>query len=538
MRKQRGYFLILAVVFIFVMGLMGSLVAYLLASRAMVSAAVYSGLQTFYIAESGLEAAARYVTRSSVNIAPIRIACGAVTGTAQLTAATMSRGEFTVTATAPTVAYSSLSSAITSSATTLPVASAASFPAQGRVVVDRESIDYAAISGNSLIGVTRGVDGTLASSHASGASVGEFQCSLAVTAAIPSIASSKYQRVLQWGVQLQDGYAVGDRAGSSYSIYRWNGGTELAWSDESFASCGNNCRANLNAVSMLSYADGWAVGDRTLGGFLTFLRWNGSTWTPNLTVSGCNGQHLTGVSMVSSTQGWAVGERYTATCVGANRRYDILQWNGTTWVQLSPSTSPGVPADHPSNQNLNAVHVIDTTGNGAGNIGFAVGNGGRILQYNGTNWVAATSPTANNLFGVYVVSTSEAWAVGASGDILRWDGSTWSLFDSAVSQQLNAIAMIDTNGDGLADFGVAVGDSGRIMTYNGTAWTATTSSGNNLFAVGVIDENDVWAGGASGRLTHWDGSVWTTSAVTSVVNGLAFVAPKIKKATGWKQDFH
>lgn len=538
MRKQRGYFLILAVIFIFVIGMMGALLSYIFANRARISAAVYNGMGTFYIAESGLEAATRYITRPSLDVAPLRVSCGSVTGTVQLTAATMASGQFTATATAPVVRASTLSSVITSSASSIAVASAASFAAQGRIVIDRESIDYAAISGNTFVGLTRGADGTIASSHASGAAVGQYQCSLDVTAATPTIASSSYQRELQWGVQLQDGWAVGNRNVSNYTFYRWNGGTELSWTDNSFASCGTTCRANLNAVSMLSYADGWAVGDRTSGGFYTLLRWDGSSWTPNLTVTACSGQHLMGVSMVSSQEGWAVGIRDTATCSGSNYRYTVLRWNGSTWSALSNATSPSIPADNSANQNLNAVHVIDTNGDGAGNIGFAVGNNGAILKYNGSNWVADASPVSTNLFGVAVVSASEAWAVGASGDILKWNGSSWSLFDTTVSQQLNAVSMLDTNGDGLADFGVAVGNNGRIMTYNGSSWSATTSSSNNLFAVGVIDANDAWAAGAAGRLTHWDGSVWTTSSVAEVVNGLSFVSAKNKKTTGWTQVFH
>lgn len=534
MRHQRGYFLILAVIFIFVIGLMGVLIAHMFASRAKISAAVNNGLETFYIAESGLEAATRYITRPTLNTAPLRISCGSVTGTGQLTAATIASGQFTATATVPTVKSSTLSSTITSSATSITVASAATFAPQGRIVIDRESIDYAAISSNTFVGLTRGVDGTSASSHASGTQVSQYQCSLDVTSGMPTIASSDYQRQLQWGVQLQDGWAVGNRRGNNYTYYRWNGDTELTWTDESFASCGNSCRANLNGVSMLSYTDGWAVGERTSGGFFTLLRWNGSSWTPNLTVTACSNQHLRGVSMVSALEGWAVGVRNTTTCSGSTYRYNILRYNGTSWSAQAP---PTIPADNSANQTLNAVHVIDTNGDGLGNIGFAVGQSGVILSYNGSTWTAVASPTSNTLFGVYVVSASEAWAVGASGDILKWNGSTWGLFDSSVSQQLNAVAMLDTNGDGLADFGVAVGNSGRIMTYNGTAWASTTSSGNNLFAVGILDANDVWAAGASGRLTHWDGSIWTTSSVAQQVNGLSFVSPKIKKTTGWKQVF-
>lgn len=539
MRKQRGYFLILAVILIFVMGLMGTLMAYLLANRARVSASLFDGMSTFYIVESGLEAATRYITRPTLNTAPIRISCASVTGNAQLTAATFGSGEFTATSSTPSVVFSTLTSSVTASATSIPVSSTASFATHGRIMLDREAIDYADISGNSFIGVTRGADGTRASSHTSTAKASQYQCSLNVSAAIPTIASPSFQRQLQWGVQLQDGYAVGARNGNNYTIYQWNGETELSWADDSFSSGGSSARANLNDFSMASYADGWAVGDRTSGGALTFVRWNGSTWTADLSVTGCSGQNLTGVSMISSQEAWAVGARYTSTCSGSTYRYTILKWNGTTWTKLTPSTSPSIPADNSSNQNLNDVHVIDTTGNGLGNIGFAVGNSGRILQYNGTNWVASTSPVSTNLMGVFVVSASEAWAVGASGDILRWNGSTWSLNNSTSSQQLNAVSMLDTDGDGLANYGVAVGNSGQIMTYNGSTWTATTSGSNNLLAVTVLDENDAWAAGASGRFTHWDGSIWTTSTFGSLqVNGLAFVNPEFEKTTGWTQVFH
>ncbi len=77
----------------------------------------------------------------------MRIACGSVSGHANLTAATLSNGQFTATASAPAVITSTLNGALTSSATSITLTNAASFAAQGRVVLDKESIDYAAISG-------------------------------------------------------------------------------------------------------------------------------------------------------------------------------------------------------------------------------------------------------------------------------------------------------------------------------------------------------------------------------------------------------
>ncbi len=63
MKKSEDIFLILAVLFIFVMAVMGMTISYLFSSRARMSAAVYQGMSAFYLAESGLEVTTRYLTR-------------------------------------------------------------------------------------------------------------------------------------------------------------------------------------------------------------------------------------------------------------------------------------------------------------------------------------------------------------------------------------------------------------------------------------------------------------------------------------------
>lgn len=536
MIKQKGYMVLLAIIFIFVMGVMGTLIAYMFAGRAQINAAVYQGYQAFYVAESGLEAATRYVTRPSLNSSPTRIACGSVSGYGQLTGATIGPGQFTATASAPSVLITTLSSGITASATTISVASTASFPAQGRIMIDLEKIDYAGISGNTFIGVTRGADSTMASSHASGTAVGQYQCSLNVNSGVPSMSTATYQRTLSRSVQLQDGWIIGARSGNNYTIYRWNGGTELAWTDASFN--GGSDRENLNDVAMTSYGDAWAVGLERSNNFL-ILRWNGSTWSKSLVAGACSNQDLNGVTVVSKNEAWAVGQRYQPGCSGGQRRYTVLYYNGSGWSLLTPSTSPSVPSDSNQNRDLYAVHVIDTDGDGAGNIGFAVGANGDIIRYNGSNWVDDTSGTNRALRGVYVVSSSEAWVVGNNGEILRWNGSGWSGFSSPTGVRLNSISMLDTDNDGLAEFGVAVGENGWIITYNGSSWSSTKEGNNDFDAVYVLTTSDVWVTGQNGTVAHYDGSSWNTSSIYSgELNGIAFANARFKPASSWKQTFN
>jgi hypothetical protein len=71
-----------------------------------------------------------------------------------------------------TTAYSTLNGTITSTATSLTLTSAASFPVNGIIKIDSEQIAYATIAGDVLSGLTRGYNGTTAASHTTGAAVG------------------------------------------------------------------------------------------------------------------------------------------------------------------------------------------------------------------------------------------------------------------------------------------------------------------------------------------------------------------------------
>lgn len=68
-------------------------------------------------------------------------------------------------------AVDTLSANISATDTTIPLTSSSGFPSSGRIKIDSEQITYSAVSGNSLVGCTRGVSGTTAASHLSAADV-------------------------------------------------------------------------------------------------------------------------------------------------------------------------------------------------------------------------------------------------------------------------------------------------------------------------------------------------------------------------------
>ncbi|OGT41973.1 MAG: hypothetical protein A3F42_07280 [Gammaproteobacteria bacterium RIFCSPHIGHO2_12_FULL_37_34] len=539
--KQEGYFLILAVIFILVIGLMGTVIAHLFANRAQLSVAQQNGLTAFYMAESGYEIGSRLLTLPALSGTPSRLACSSVTGHAQTTNSNLNVGTFTITTinSSPIFATSTLSEALTSSSSTINLTSASGFASRGRVMIDNEIIDYTAVLSNSLVGITRAANGTVASSHAINAPIGQYQCMLDVGAFIPNASTSNYKRELEWSVQLQEGWLVGNNAGSNFVFSHWNRPTELNWTSSNISGGSNT--TDLNSISLLSYADGWAVGNVDNGHFI-LLHWDGSSWQLSVLSGACGTQDLFGVSMVSSQEAWAVGGRYRPNCINIGpRRFTVMQWSGSSWNLLTPSSSPSIPADATANQDLNAVHVIDTDGDGLGNIGFAVGNNGEILQYNGSNWVANASPVSNDLNGVFTVSSTEAWAVGGGGRILHWNGSSWSIVSSPTSVALHAITMLDSNGDGVADSGWAVGNSGTILAYNGTTWTLSADVGSrNLLAVSIVNANDAWVVGNVGEVHHWDGSSWTQIdiGVSQALNGISMIPSKTKPTSGWLQVYH
>ena len=70
-------------------------------------------------------------------------------------------------------AYSTLNGGITATATTITLTSTSTFPTTGgRIKIDSEEMVYAAVSGSTLTGLTRGVNGTTAATHNTGAAVG------------------------------------------------------------------------------------------------------------------------------------------------------------------------------------------------------------------------------------------------------------------------------------------------------------------------------------------------------------------------------
>lgn len=114
---------------------------------------------------------------------------------------------------------------------------------------------------------------------------------------------------------------------------------------------------------------------------------------------------------------------------------------------------------------------------------WAVGESGRIAQWNGTSWSSPASPSAGPLSAVWGSGASDVWAVGVAGTVLHYSGSLASWNKVAVPTTVN---LTDVHGTSPRDLWV-VGESGTVLHFDGSRWVAEPSGSTDALW-------GVWAG--------------------------------------------
>lgn len=598
-RAQRGALLIVAVVLIAVAATMAAAIVVLTAGSAQSGGRHLESNQALFVAQSGQERAMNYLLSPDPGN---RVACASIPGAA---ASVSTLGEYQLSS--PTATYPTtitLSAAI-AAATASPIdyvriSTTTGLAAYGRVMIDRELFDYQGFSTNDadcggavgsapcLLDVVRTRDGTFAAQHNAGTPVGQFECALISTGNVPSVANPRGKRRLDVGMQLQEGWVVGNRERdivNNFTMGRWNRPTETQWNAAFLA--GGADRADLNSISMSSYADGWAVGDSRGGNFI-LLRFSPATgWAVQAVAPTPAGddQNLNGVSCVSMNDCWAVGDRRDGTCAGANRLHTILRWNGA-WTVLTTATAPSVPACSGNNETLNGVFAVSASEVWAVGDRYTGGCGGgtrrpTIMRWiTGGNWTLLTNATApsvpncastnRNLNALYMLDTDsdgdadDGWAVGVRDSaatngwtFFRWSAGANSWSRTAVTTvgtgalDLNSVYMLSTTD------GWAVGNGGVILRWNSPTagtWNINAAPGAvtalNLNAVACFTAEDCWAVGDSASpqddtsppvMLHWNGSGWATVAVPAGfdehLNALSLIGSRTMPRAAWREIF-
>lgn len=200
----------------------------------------------------------------------------------------------------------------------------------------------------------------------------------------------------------------------------------------------------------------------------------------------------------------------------------ILHYDGSTWTTVS--TGLTIPGN---------LYGLDVTGPGAV---YAVGDGGTIVYSpdTGKTWSKLSSPVGTALFGVSHVSGSggqHVFITGVGGVILHaTDGVTFTQQTSGTPDSLILIG-------GFADTNFfSAGQGGVALRWNGTSWSALTlgSPATIHGGAGTADNTNVptgiWFSGTGGTVLHSTspvGASWSaqTSGTTQDLWGMLAVSP-------------
>src|SRR5882672_10082414 len=147
---QRGFLSIVAVLLILVVGFIGLAVTYMIVGSASATNNFAQSENALYATQAGFEEAARRLLTPNLSGTNGRIGCASITGNSNLTNTGFGSGTFTATTVAGSPYYvnTTLTGGLTSSSSTIPVASTTGFAPAGRLIIEGEVINYGAISGN------------------------------------------------------------------------------------------------------------------------------------------------------------------------------------------------------------------------------------------------------------------------------------------------------------------------------------------------------------------------------------------------------
>jgi hypothetical protein len=339
-----------------------------------------------------------------------------------------------------------------------------------------------------------------------------------------------------WSAAASDVWAVGD------------GGVVLHYDGQSFRAEHVDAHKDLFAIHGSSANDVWAVGK---GGLV--LHYDGTSWSSNdlsnlIDASGAGLGVLYGVYAASPTSVWAVGH------TGVNAL--IIHYDGEKWAsQPLMAATPQV---------LRAIWGFGTDKL------WAVGDGGVIRVFDGTQWIADKSPTGAALSSIHGLAAHDVWAVGANGTAAHWNGTAWANANMGLSGALSSVQVDIAAPPPVMDAGMpmpapmpmldsgmpmdpvgpwsvwAFGEKGHVFRYNGTVW-APLASGTEvpLWAATRLRAGTLIAVGDHGQVSRFEGDARQSLSEGSRRNHLAMwgdgkalwlVGDEIDRrdASGWK----
>ncbi len=422
----------------------------------------------------------------------------------------------------PLRVYSTLSK--TSVSSTISLNDSSSFAPSGFVWIGQELFSYNAndTSSNTLLNVQRALDNTFAITYKTGSLVSQHQCTISGIGKAPAN-NPKAVSELQQPILLDYVFVAGD----SGNLLSWNEtSNELNWSVTSFS--GN---PDLLSIDALNSHQALATTTKEGNKFRLYLL-EGTTWS-KVTVNSKSNEvsQLNDVTFINPNEAWLVGGTNTKnefTILRGNNLASNASWSRFKSNKKCKNFTINNKIDA-TDKPLLSIKIIDPSGAGETKNFFGFAAGGKsdegvmlelvksgnsvcfeedalpssVGQVQQVTFVRNGSSAPSNAYAISISASNSS-----NGQILLWNSGSWSVSVTAVGK-LYGLSMIDSNNDGVADYGWAVGEGGLAYRYQNGSWSQQTNIGSiTLRSVSMVSSSDGWAVGDNGVRYHYNGSSW------------------------------
>ena len=118
-------------------------------------------------------------------------------------------------------------------------------------------------------------------------------------------------------------------------------------------------------------------------------------------------------------------------------------------------------------------------------------------------WNETTSPTDQILYDIAFSTENKGWAVGLGGTLLHYAGSQWQTFSLLEGNEFNRIVFT------LGNEGWAITTNGKIFRHDGNSWSLDFTASEGLFTLHFLETGEGFVSGNHGYIAYYDGDTWT-----------------------------
>lgn len=208
-------------------------------------------------------------------------------------------------------------------------------------------------------------------------------------------------------------------------------------------------------------------------------------------------EELFDVEVVDVATAFAVGDKGTA-----------LQLVGGVWVDRSGFT----------NRDIFGIWAASATE------AYAVGDRGEIFRWNGVTWTDESNAAGTDNRDIEDVwgDTNNVYAMSERGELYIYNRqtNTWAPRDDLCQSGNN---FRDIWGDGLGNLYMVRQDD--VYRHGGSSCQVVASASDNLYGIYGSPDGQIYAGGRRGAVLYFDGTAWTESTESSEDLNDAWVSP-------------